>query len=232
MFDTNLTNPHKREKTHMNHILKSIALLTLASGIASADTTQTGPSVFEVDAGVTFSLSNFAASDYLFNWADGSGSFANVADPTLILTAGETYTFLNQTSTHPFIITDTTLPVVGTDGDYTRTTSDITVMNAATVDPIADFTSDPGGSDPVVWTPSPENIGDYFYTCRITGHASMTGRIQVVAGAAPCIADLTDVSAFLNAFTSMDPIADFTNDGNFNFFDVSAFLNAFTAGCP
>ncbi len=28
-----------------------------------------------------------------------------------------------------------------------------------------------------------------------------------------------------------DPIADFTDDGVFNFFDVSAFLIAFNAGC-
>jgi len=55
-----------------------------------------------------------------------------------------------------------------------------------------------------------------------------------------CPADLTgdnmlnffDVSAFLGAFSTMDPIADFTNDGMFNFFDVSAFLGAFAAGCP
>ena len=56
----------------------------------------------------------------------------------------------------------------------------------------------------------------------------------------PCPADLTgdgilnffDVSAFLGAFSTMNPIADFTNDGIFNFFDVSAFLGAFSAGCP
>jgi len=55
-----------------------------------------------------------------------------------------------------------------------------------------------------------------------------------------CIADMTgdgmlnffDVSAFLAAFTSVDPAADFTNDGDFNFFDVSVFLNAYTGGCP
>lgn len=55
-----------------------------------------------------------------------------------------------------------------------------------------------------------------------------------------CPGDLTgdgilnffDVSAFLGAFSSMNPIADFTNDGIYNFFDVSAFLAAFSAGCP
>jgi hypothetical protein len=58
--------------------------------------------------------------------------------------------------------------------------------------------------------------------------------------AAGCPADLTgegdlnflDVSAFLAAYASMDPSADFEPDGMFNFLDVSAFLAAFAAGCP
>ncbi len=64
--------------------------------------------------------------------------------------------------------------------------------------------------------------------------------LVVQEGAEPCPADLTgdgvlnffDVSAFLNAYNAMDPIADFDNNGVFNFFDVSGFLNAFNAGCP
>ena len=56
----------------------------------------------------------------------------------------------------------------------------------------------------------------------------------------PCPADLNnddvynffDVSAFLAAFSAMNPIADFTNDGVYNFFDVSAFLGFFAQGCP
>ena len=44
--------------------------------------------------------------------------------------------------------------------------------------------------------------------------------------------DFFDVSAFLNAFSSSDPLADLTGDGAFDFFDVSAFLNAYSAGCP
>lgn len=54
-----------------------------------------------------------------------------------------------------------------------------------------------------------------------------------------CRADLTDdgllnffdISAFLSAFSSMDPAADFTGDGLFNFFDVSQFLSSFQNGC-
>lgn len=55
----------------------------------------------------------------------------------------------------------------------------------------------------------------------------------------PCEADINDdghlnffdISAFLKAFNSLNPIADFTGDGRFNFFDVSAFLLGFTGGC-
>jgi len=55
-----------------------------------------------------------------------------------------------------------------------------------------------------------------------------------------CPADLTgdgaldffDVSAFLTAYTALDPVADFNGDGSFDFFDVSAFLTAYNAGCP
>ncbi len=55
-----------------------------------------------------------------------------------------------------------------------------------------------------------------------------------------CPADLTgegslnflDVSAFLSAYSAMDPAADFVVDGQFNFLDVSAFLSAFGMGCP
>ena len=56
----------------------------------------------------------------------------------------------------------------------------------------------------------------------------------------PCAADLNgdgalnffDVSAFLVAYTALDPVADFNGDGSFDFFDVSAFLTAYNAGCP
>jgi hypothetical protein len=74
----------------------------------------------------------------------------------------------------------------------------------------------------------------------IVGHASASKISFTTQGGASCIADLTgdgllnffDVSAFLVAFNTGDPLADFTGDGSFNFFDVSAFLVAFSAGCP
>ena len=224
----------------MKNTFKAMAIVAFTSGLAYADTTKTSPSVYEINEGVTFNLDNFSSSSFLFLWVDKSGAFAKIVDPTLVLTAGETYTFINNTSVHPFIITDTSLPVQGTDGEYFRTSASGAVMDAATLQPIADFTSSPGGSDPIVWALTEDDVGDYWYTCRVTGHLDMTGRIEVVSGAVACPADLTgegdlnffDVSAFLSAFAAMDPIADFTDDGLFNFFDVSAFLSAFAAGCP
>lgn len=67
------------------------------------------------------------------------------------------------------------------------------------------------------------------------------GAVYVFDGLPPlCPADINndgslnffDVSAFLTAYQSQNPIADFNGDGLFNFFDVSAFLTAFNAGCP
>ena len=66
--------------------------------------------------------------------------------------------------------------------------------------------------------------------------------LAIVDPAQPCPADLAapfgvlnffDVSAFLGAYNSQDPVADFAAPfGVFNFFDVSAFLASYNAGCP
>ncbi len=216
-----------------------IATLIAASTLAHADTTQTGPDSYTIDAGVTLNIQSIGSSSFIVSWEDGSGTFS-AFDPTITLSAGETYVFDNQTFSHPFRITNDTLPVSGTDGSFTRTTSDITVINNASLQPIADFTSDPQPQDdPITWTPGNDDAGVYYYTCLVLSHAGMTGKI-VIEAPASCPADLTgegelnffDVSAFLSAFNAMDPIADFTDDGVFNFFDVSAFLSAFNAGCP
>ena len=219
----------------------ALVVPVLAAGTAVADTTQTGPSTYEIDRGVDFSIVSTGASDFLLNWADDTGSFVDVPDPTLTLSAGETYTFDLDVAFHIFVITDDTLPVSGTDGDYNRDTFDGAVIDAATLEPIADFTADPEPAvDAISWTPTDADAGEYWYTCRVVSHTTMTGKLIIVPGVNDCPADLTgegdlnffDVSAFLSAFATQDPIADFTGDGVFNFFDVSAFLNAFTSGCP
>lgn len=154
--------------------------LMLAAGTTFADTSANG-AIFTIDEGVDFTLGNVGASDFLFSWSDPDGdTFSDIVDPTLILTAGETYTFVRATSAHPFIIMDASAAafISGTDGSYQRTTTDGALLDAATLQPIADFTADPFPSgDVITWTPE---VGDYWYTCRVTGHLGMTGRIQVV----------------------------------------------------
>jgi len=69
---------------------------------------------------------------------------------------------------------------------------------------------------------------------------SVCNGIQVIQMPPPCQADINgdgaldffDISAFLSAFTTMNPIVDFNSDGSYDFFDVSIFLNAFASGCP
>ncbi len=229
----------------MKNIRKPFGLGTIVAVLAAsplhADTTQTGPSVYEIDAGVLFTIVNQGASSWLWSWTDSSGAFTNIEDPTLVLTAGETYLFDNVASIHPFAITDDTLPVSGTDGNYFRDTTDPGVINDAVLSPTADFIDDPAPAiDGITWSLTNDDVGIYYYTCMIPFHPGMTGKFEIVAGAPSCQADLTndgllnffDVSAFLSAFALMDPVADFNDDGQFNFFDVSAFLTAFADGCP
>ena len=79
------------------------------------------------------------------------------------------------------------------------------------------------------------NSGD-----ELTGDDYAALSVSLGGASPPCPADLTgdgvlnffDISAFLSAFASQDPVADFNGDGSFNFFDVSAFLSAFGLGCP
>ena len=55
-----------------------------------------------------------------------------------------------------------------------------------------------------------------------------------------CVADLNtdgaidflDISAFLSAYSSSDPLADLNNDGQYDFLDISIFLSVYSTGCP
>lgn len=159
-------------------ILFAFFALLLAVAPVSAETNQLGPDIYQVTEGVAFQLENLGASNYLFSWTDTNGSFTQIADPSLVLRVGETYTFQRVTSAHPFVITNDTLPVDGTDGSYFRTTTSGAVIDAATLTPIADFTADPAPtSDLITW--SPGSTGNFFYTCRVTSHTGMTGAIRI-----------------------------------------------------
>jgi hypothetical protein len=223
-------------------------LLAAFGEAAIGDTTLIAPNVYRIDAGVDFTLGNSGASNFLFNWSDDSGTFSNVSDPTIILSPGETYTFQRVTSFHPFVITDDTLPVSGTDGSYFRTTTSGAVIDAATLPPIADFTADPAPtSDFIEWTPSPADVGDYYYTCRVTSHTGMTGAIQVVWP--PTLGDfdldgdvdLNDFATFALCFAgaavTVEPpgcgpedfdATDLDGDGDVDLGDFSTFATNFT----
>jgi hypothetical protein len=171
----------------MKFLKLTFTLLTLQSSLLAV-TSLNSASVYSVTEGVAFNIDNVGASHFTFSWTDSNGSFGtstDISDPTLLLTAGQTYTFQRTSGAHPFIITDDTLPVSGSDGSYSRTTFDISVMNNALLGGPSDtttFKADPGPtSDLISWTPTNSAVGnDYYYTCYVTGHPGMTGRISVV----------------------------------------------------
>lgn len=158
--------------------------LLISATYSFAVSTTISPNIVKVDEGVDFTLGNDASSDFIFTWTDpgaSSPSFSNVSDPTLVLTIGETYTFQRSSSLHPFVIMDNTAAtfISGSDGSYSRTTTSGTDIDNATLKPIADFTADPAPTtDLINWTPSAQ--GDFWFTCRVTSHTGMSGKISVV----------------------------------------------------
>jgi hypothetical protein len=46
------------------------------------------------------------------------------------------------------------------------------------------------------------------------------------------ILDLADLTAFIIAFTGLDPVADLDNNGLFDLTDLTLYITAFNAGCP
>jgi len=168
----------------MKLLIISLFGATLCISFTSALTVPVSASIYSVDEGVSFDIQNNGASDFLFSWNDpapSSSSFSALADPTLILTIGETYNFQRTTNSHPFIIMDNSASefISGTDGSYVRTTTDGALISAATLTPIEDFTAEPApATDLISWTPDTQ--GDFWYTCSVTSHRGMTGLIRVV----------------------------------------------------
>jgi len=64
--------------------------------------------------------------------------------------------------------------ISGTDGSFSRTTSDFNTITNATF-----LTANPAPAEAVSWTPTV--AGDYFYTCSVGSHGGMTGKIIAVA---------------------------------------------------
>lgn len=91
-----------------------------------------------------------------------------------------------------------------------------------------------GAFDTITLPPPPQRLS-YEVNEKVFGLY-----LDVITDTNVCQADLTgdgvlnffDVSAFLSAFSAMDPAADFDSNGVFNFFDISGFLSAYNAGCP
>ena len=169
----------------MRYLLAALVVVLFVTP-SLADTTVVAPSTYKVDQGVAFSVSNAGFSDFLFSWSDASGTFTDIADPTLMLVENQTYTFTRTTTSHPFVITFDSLPVSGSAGSFQRTTTDGATIDGSTLSPSDEFTADPAPTaDFISWTPQSVDVGNFFYTCRVTSHVGMTGAIEVVDKSVP-----------------------------------------------
>ena len=197
-------------------------------------------------SGSFYANSDFGGTD--FNNSDAVGSFGHTFSTELeyqFMIDGEGELEIEGTliNLHPdfeyFVrlsVSSEFMPGTGFAGNFfdesILDTQDLGSLDFARVVPlIAD-----SGSYRLRITLSHSGIGQREQDLRL---GSLAASFSISTGAG-CPADLTgdgelnffDVSAFLSAYASQDPIADFNGDGVYDFFDVSAFLSAFTGGCP
>ena len=124
----------------------------------------TESAVFDVDAG---------AGTYLVDMSSQGGS-TQEADPTLILTAGQTYDFVRTDIGHDIVIMNADIPTAeNPDGTLYRTVTDSTLNDFALSENIIG-----NSSASVRWTPT--DAGVYYYTCYFPSHQQMFGKLIVV----------------------------------------------------
>ena len=159
-------------KRYLPHFLFFLLAMPTAYG-----STTLVDGVYQVNENTSFQIDNSGASHFVFTWGSNS-TFSSLNDPTLELYVGKNYSFNRTTSSHPFAITKN-LPVTGTPGSLSTTSSS---PSSFVYQPslTGAFISNPGGSDPVSWTPTGAEIGIYHYVCTVSGHVSMVGQIAVV----------------------------------------------------
>ncbi len=128
----------------------------------------------------TFQISFDGTNSFLLR-TDEADDFA--PDPTIMLTAGGTYTFTHSGSMHPFALLDDSAPIdatgSGVDGsEFVRTVTDSSFLGnvlgggSMVVWPVGSSM----GSRTLDWTPE---AGTYYYTCGVGGHYNMAGQIVV-----------------------------------------------------
>ena len=132
--------------------------------------------------GDTFQISFDSSNSFLLR-ADPADDYS--PDPTLQLTAGETYTFEHSGAMHPFALLDDAAPIdatgSGIDGsEFVRTVTDSSflgnVLGGGSM--VAWPQGSSQGSNTLDWTPEE---GNYYYTCGVAGHYNMAGQIIVQA---------------------------------------------------
>lgn len=134
------------------------------------------------------------------------------------------------------------IQLISSSGDTSSLTTDFTALDGVQAQDSgsiqAVLVDDQSGVFSATYTFRAVNSESLFGTAS-TGDELVVNLMGEVGNV--CVADFAspfgqlnflDVSAFLQAYGSMDPSADLDNSGSFNFLDVSEFLQQYGAGCP
>ncbi len=126
------------------------------------------------------------SGNFYFDFVDGSELPDSTVDTKLILSASTSYTFTHVGSGHPFIVlSDTAMAPynpnasTGLRDNFPSTLPEAASYVAASNGESLYLVANSG--DSFTWTPSSQEVGNYWYTCAIAGHRNFLGQIEVVA---------------------------------------------------
>ncbi len=209
------------------------SLGTIPDGIGFGATTGVAASVLpdegllNPEAGLLCDLAvESATQDHIFNFDFGGVTleleFSSV-DPEALLTVSLLATRNGVTGETAFDLTD---------ASGTRTLTVAHANNAETLVVFEDVQAQEDGTIQLVLSAA---SGDFMFlnAIKIEAQGSGGGGCNVADLVEPFgILDLSDINAFVIAFTTQDPVADIDNSGIFDLADITAFVGAFSGGCP
>ncbi|MBO6513875.1 MAG: hypothetical protein JJ974_07930 [Phycisphaerales bacterium] len=156
-----------------------------------------------------------------FRFVTGDLNFDGVVDAADLALFDSTFAGADFDATEDFIDEDTGMPIPDANNPGSN------YQSYVFQDRLANGYLAALGLDPIDGETTP-SASDRAVLANLVGPTMCNGADLNSDG----VLDFFDISGFLTAFGSMDPIADFNSDGAFDFFDISAFLSVYAQGCP
>lgn len=163
--------------------LLSLNFITIIAAIGAVNVFDGTSNTYTLAVSTDIDLTG-GSGNFYFDFLDDGTLPSSTTDTKLILNTSSTYKFTHVGSGHPFIIlSDSAMADFNPNASTGwRDNFSATLQERHAYDTASDslyLAANTG--DSFTWAPSTGDIGNYWYTCAIAGHANFLGQVEVVA---------------------------------------------------